>query len=116
MTNRTPTTAPDRSRNGATARSAPEAAARWWDAAVCRFFGPSLFFAPDDETRGQRARRERIAKSICRYCPARADCLQHALASGETYGVWGGATERERMGVPYPADTVTMETSTVYIY
>ena len=111
MTSRTPTTAADRSHHGGTARSAPEARARWWDAAVCRFFGPTLFFASDDETRGQRARRERTAKRICHPCPARADCLQHALATGETYGVWGGTTERERLGASYPADTVPMESS-----
>lgn len=99
-----------------TSRPIFETPEHWWDAAACRFFGPAPFFAPDNETSGQRARRERTAKLICRPCPVRGACLQHALATGESHGVWGGATERERMGVPYPADTVTMETSTVYMY
>lgn len=36
------------------------------------------------------------AKSICRDCPLRAQCLDWALATREPYGVWGGADERER--------------------
>jgi len=33
---------------------------------------------------------------VCTGCPVRAQCLEHALAHDERYGVWGGTSERER--------------------
>lgn len=36
------------------------------------------------------------ALAVCARCPVRAVCEQHALATGEEYGVWGGRTETER--------------------
>lgn len=30
------------------------------------------------------------AKAICAKCPVRGECLDHALAVGEPWGVWGG--------------------------
>lgn len=35
------------------------------------------------------------AKSICRACPVRRDCLMWALEHGPS-GTWGGFTDRER--------------------
>jgi WhiB family redox-sensing transcriptional regulator len=35
-------------------------------------------------------------KAVCRPCPVRAECLEHALRYREKFGVWGGCTERER--------------------
>lgn len=36
------------------------------------------------------------AKAVCRGCPVREACLEYALAAGETFGIWGGMSERER--------------------
>lgn len=36
------------------------------------------------------------AKKVCFNCPVRLECLQYALDHDERFGVWGGATERER--------------------
>jgi hypothetical protein len=36
-----------------------------------------------------------LAKSICRDCVVRVQCLSYGLYH-ESYGIWGGATERER--------------------
>lgn len=36
------------------------------------------------------------AKQFCRSCPVRTECLAHALDQRIEFGVWGGATERER--------------------
>ncbi|MFD8566838.1 WhiB family transcriptional regulator [Streptomyces sp. NPDC057694] len=36
------------------------------------------------------------AKSICKPCPVRTECLAHALDQRIQYGLWGGMTERER--------------------
>lgn len=36
------------------------------------------------------------AKSVCRGCPVRTECLADALDNKVEFGVWGGLTERER--------------------
>lgn len=36
------------------------------------------------------------AKSVCRGCPVRTECLADALDNRVEFGVWGGLTERER--------------------
>lgn len=49
----------------------------------CRVNDPELFFAesPADVE---------LAKSLCRSCPVRAECLAGALERREPWGVWGG--------------------------
>ena len=61
----------------------------WWFAGLCAQTDPELFFP---ETGGS----VREAKAVCAGCPVRAQCLAHALAHGERYGVWGGLSEPER--------------------
>lgn len=36
------------------------------------------------------------ARRVCAECPVRKECLKHALDNNEKFGVWGGASERER--------------------
>jgi WhiB family redox-sensing transcriptional regulator len=36
------------------------------------------------------------AKTVCRSCPVRTECLADALDNRVEFGVWGGLTERER--------------------
>ncbi len=38
----------------------------------------------------------RAALAICNVCPVREECLEHALATNERFGIWGGTTEKER--------------------
>lgn len=59
------------------------------DAACAGAPNPALWFP----TRGQATV---LAKAICRGCPVRVECLDHALANGEKWGIWGGTSERER--------------------
>ena len=33
---------------------------------------------------------------MCATCPVIINCREHALATHEPYGVWGGLTEEER--------------------
>jgi WhiB family redox-sensing transcriptional regulator len=49
----------------------------------CRDNDPELFFAesPADVE---------LAKSLCRSCPVRTECLAGALERREPWGVWGG--------------------------
>lgn len=36
------------------------------------------------------------AKALCADCPVKTECLTHALDNGETFGIWGGTSARER--------------------
>jgi WhiB family redox-sensing transcriptional regulator len=36
------------------------------------------------------------ARDLCRSCPLRSECLEHALAAKERFGMWGGLTPIER--------------------
>ena len=61
----------------------------WRELGACRGLDPGLFY-PDEDDEAEPA------KAICAECGVRIACLEHALASREKQGVWGGATERER--------------------
>jgi WhiB family redox-sensing transcriptional regulator len=61
----------------------------WQDLANCRGADPDLFFP-------ERGASTRTAKSICRECAVRAECLEFAIVSSEKFGIWGGLSERER--------------------
>jgi len=67
----------------------------WQLAAACRG-SDELFFHPHGEREPARSERERAAQALCRRCPVRRECADHALEMGEPYGVWGGVTEAER--------------------
>lgn len=68
----------------------------WQLRGACRSFDSELFFHPSGERGAVRAGREAVAKRICAQCPVLATCREHALASHERYGVWGGLSETER--------------------
>ncbi|MGH9115588.1 MAG: WhiB family transcriptional regulator [Acidimicrobiales bacterium] len=61
----------------------------WQRRANCMGVDPDLFFP-------ERGASTREAKEVCRGCVVREDCLEHALANGEKFGIWGGLSERER--------------------
>jgi WhiB family redox-sensing transcriptional regulator len=37
-----------------------------------------------------------IAKQICRACPVQIQCYDYATKHRDTWGVWGGVTQRDR--------------------
>ena len=63
--------------------------AKWWDLGACRGLDASIFY-PEDEVGAEDA------KAVCAGCSVQSTCLDHALATREKSGVWGGATERDR--------------------
>ena len=73
----------------------------WQDNGLCKSDGvDATVFFNDEKLRGhQKEARESAAKKVCTACPVKTECLEHALAVPEYYGVWGGLTEHERMGI-----------------
>jgi WhiB family redox-sensing transcriptional regulator len=55
----------------------------------CTEVPTAVFFPVDGGGVGAAAR-------ICDGCEVRRECLDYALANRISYGVWGGASERER--------------------
>jgi WhiB family redox-sensing transcriptional regulator len=69
----------------------------WQARAACRGPQAIVFFPPSHvERKEERLSRERSAKSICRTCAVRQDCLDYAIRIRETHGIWGGLNEGER--------------------
>ncbi|WP_306187520.1 MULTISPECIES: WhiB family transcriptional regulator [unclassified Streptomyces] len=66
----------------------------WRDHAACRGQDPDLFF-PIGTTGPALAQIEQ-AKAMCRRCPVQERCLEWALNTDQTIGVWGATTESER--------------------
>ena len=67
----------------------------WREQAACSGVDSDIFFpaSEDDEQAVTQA------KAICEECPVREACLQYALATNQSAGVWGGldAGDRRRM-------------------
>ncbi|MDR1450254.1 MAG: WhiB family transcriptional regulator [Propionibacteriaceae bacterium] len=61
----------------------------WYDRVLCPQTDPDAFYP-------EKGGSTREAKSVCRVCEVRKECLEYALANDERYGIWGGLSERER--------------------
>ncbi|MES9525874.1 WhiB family transcriptional regulator [Streptomyces capoamus] len=66
----------------------------WRDHAACRQEDPDLFFPIG--TTGPAQVQTQQAKAVCARCPVREQCLDWALDTSQSIGVWGGTTELER--------------------
>lgn len=67
----------------------PVAAHTWMREGACRGVDPDLFFP-------ERGEDSKYAKAVCAVCPVADDCLEYALTNRERFGIWGGASERQR--------------------
>ena len=61
----------------------------WQADALCAQTDPEAFFP-------EKGGSTRDAKKICASCEVRAQCLEYALKNDESFGIWGGLSERER--------------------
>lgn len=61
----------------------------WVDDAACKDVPPDDFFSDN---------KDAIARAVafCLRCPVREKCLEFALATDTTYGMYGGCTPSER--------------------
>ncbi len=63
----------------------------WREDAACSGSNADLFFP-----QGEDGSLAAPAKTVCAGCPVQEQCLQYALATNQTEGVWGGMTGPER--------------------
>ena len=69
----------------------------WATMAACRGSQREAFYPPNAiERREQRLEREAVAKRICAGCAVSSQCLDLAIATHESHGIWGGCNEDER--------------------
>lgn len=66
----------------------------WAKEGACVGMDPDLFFPHVGLVR-------REAREACARCPVREECLQHALVNHETFGLWGGTSDRQRVKIGY---------------
>ncbi|MER5377323.1 WhiB family transcriptional regulator [Streptomyces sp. NPDC002132] len=66
----------------------------WRQHAECRREDPDLFFPIG--TTGPALLQTEQAKAVCRRCPVQEPCLEWAMETDQTLGVWGGTSENER--------------------
>ncbi|MEU2281475.1 WhiB family transcriptional regulator [Streptomyces sp. NPDC013178] len=76
----------------------------WREMAACRFEDPELFFPVSED--GSSLLQVEQAKRVCRRCPVLRECRRWALRHGETDGVWGGLTARQRRALSPSMSTV----------
>lgn len=74
--------------------------AEWWEQGACRGMDRELFFPGP-------GREPSEALAVCRRCPVTEACLLDAMSAGrpyEVHGVWGGTTQKDRMGLKLDSD------------
>lgn len=67
--------------------------AGWWQQAACRNQNTALFYADPHDQYSDHAR------TLCRGCPARWDCLDDALDTNDQFGMRAGLTIKDRRGL-----------------
>ncbi|MEC3920317.1 WhiB family transcriptional regulator [Nocardia sp. CDC160] len=73
----------------------------WQSFGSCRGMDSAVFFHPDGERGRARVARERRAKQICNRCPVMDQCRAYALATKQSYGIWGGMSEHDLQKLLY---------------
>jgi len=48
------------------------------------------------ETEEFYSKKIAIARMFCDKCPVRVDCLEYALLTDQSFGIWGGMSESQR--------------------
>lgn len=44
----------------------------------------------------------RMAKELCKLCPARKPCAEYAIVAKEQHGIWGGTSPKSRQRIRNP--------------
>jgi WhiB family redox-sensing transcriptional regulator len=64
----------------------------------CTNTDPELWFGDVEEGYDY----SRMAKELCKLCPARQPCAEYAVIAKEQYGIWGGTSPKERQRLRNP--------------
>ena len=67
----------------------------WRMAGACATADPNLFFPAGHGN--LTAKQVRTAIQICAGCQVQRQCLEFAVTTRESYGIWGGTTPEERL-------------------
>jgi len=63
----------------------------WRDDSACAGADSDVFFPPSEDEAAAMP-----AKKICAVCPVKEQCLEYALTTNQTEGVWGGMSSGDR--------------------
>jgi WhiB family redox-sensing transcriptional regulator len=63
----------------------------WQGQGLCIDLSDTAFFLDGDDYAGLKK-----AKAVCAQCPVKDECLDFAIESNQSLGVWGGASPNER--------------------
>ena len=69
--------------------TAPTTSTDFFDDAACQDADTTVFFPVSDTFAGE-------AKAVCATCPVAEQCLEYAISTHQSDGVWGGLTAVER--------------------
>lgn len=67
----------------------------WVADAACADMEPGIFF-PESPTKIGGQPNYGLPRRICRSCDVQRECLDYALRTRQTYGMWGGTTPTQR--------------------
>jgi hypothetical protein len=73
-----------------------------WERAGCKEIYTDLFYRVEEERSVMAYENINALRSVCAACPIWKDCLTYAMEN-EQYGVWGGMTSIERVGIRFPS-------------
>lgn len=76
----------------------------------CADQDPEIWFPLSDKASAE----VELAKSICRGCPIRVECLDRAIRIGASAGIWGGFTDVERRQYTHNQMRRIIENETAY--
>ncbi len=63
----------------------------WRADAACLSLPDTMFFLAGDDFEGMKK-----AKEVCAACPVQEQCLEFAVLTNQSLGIWGGTTPNER--------------------
>lgn len=81
----------------------------WKTLAACNGWDPDVFFPGEKNIHDVDH-----ALTVCGVCPVRTECLDYALTNRIPFGIWGGATERQRRTILKQGRVTRRETATGY--
>lgn len=72
----------------------------WMEQAACIGHNPAWWFWDENTDRDTK----HSAVAICKSCPVRVACLDYALKTNSSYGIWGAMTENARKTIKGNSD------------